>query len=223
MKRATHLFITAASIFLLVRGAAAQEEKKLDSREDPAAEVLQEQRGPIEFGFRTFWGNVYGRPDLPFRPDLATSKLNEYGNIVNNLYLRRARVYYDNILGSRNYVDFQSQNTIYTNQSNLAAIGQYGLYRAEFRYDEIPHIYSNTTRTIYTQTQPGVFTIPSIIKQSLQTASSTGTASQINNSLPSFVATQLVPSEAFIVPRIQRKAGAGILGYDVTPAWHIGF
>ena len=61
MKRTRQVFISAIGIFMLVRGAAAQDVKP-DSKEDSAAEILQEQRGPVEFGFRTFWGNVYGRP-----------------------------------------------------------------------------------------------------------------------------------------------------------------
>ncbi len=167
MKRTTQVFISAIGIFILVRGAAAQDVKP-DSKEDSAAETLQEQRGPIEFGFRTYWGDVYGRPDLPFRPALADSKLNEYSDIRRNLYIRRARLYFDDIFGGRNYFSYQTQSSFYKNQSHQATIGQYGLYRARFLYDEIPHIYTNTARTLYTQTQPGVFTIPLAIRQSLQ-------------------------------------------------------
>ena len=196
MKRTTQVFISAIGIFILVRGAAAQDVKP-DSKEDSAAETLQEQRGPIEFGFRTYWGDVYGRPDLPFRPALADSKLNEYSDIRRNLYIRRARLYFDDIFGGRNYFSYQTQSSFYKNQSHQATIGQYGLYKAQFLYDEIPHIYTNTARTLYTQTQPGVFTIPLAIRQSLQTASSTGTAAQINNNLPSFVATQVATNGSF--------------------------
>ncbi len=222
MKKTTQVFISAIGIFILVRGAAAQDVKP-DSKEDSAAETLQEQRGPIEFGFRTYWGDVYGRPDLPFRPALADSKLNEYSDIRRNLYIRRARLYFDDIFGGRNYFSYQTQSSFYKNQSHQATIGQYGLYRARFLYDEIPHIYTNTARTLYAQTQPGVFTIPLAIRQSLQAASSTGTATQINNNLPSFVATQVATNGSFIVPQLQRRAGMGIFSYDPTPAWTVGF
>ena len=73
------------------------------------------------------------------------------------------------------YVKYQTQSSLYRNQSHLATVGQYGRFRAQFRYDEIPHLYTNTARTPYTETQPGVYTLPLIIRQSLQTASSTGT------------------------------------------------
>src|SRR3974390_2257132 len=106
MKKKTQLFISAIGIFLLVHSAAAQDGKS-DSKEESAAETFQEQRGPIEFGFRTYWGDVYGRPDLLFRPSLADSKLNEYSDIRRNLYIRRARLSFDDIFGSRNYFSYQ--------------------------------------------------------------------------------------------------------------------
>ena len=50
----------------------------------PAAAVGQDQRperGMIELGSRWSWGDVYGRPDLPFQPALKTSKYNEYRDL----------------------------------------------------------------------------------------------------------------------------------------------
>ncbi len=32
--------------------------------------------GTVEFGARGIWGDVYGRPDLPFQPSITTSKYN---------------------------------------------------------------------------------------------------------------------------------------------------
>ena len=52
-----------------------------------AAAFGQEQparaTGFIELGVRQFWGEVYGRPDLPFQPSLYTSKFNEYRDVTN--------------------------------------------------------------------------------------------------------------------------------------------
>jgi len=212
----TQFVLGLIGIFLVVCGAAAQEPAESTPERLPS----ESQGGQVEFGFRTFWGNVYGRPDLPFKPDLATSKMNEYSDIRNNFYVRRADITIDDILGTRNYVKYQTQSSFYRDQSHLATFGQYGKFKAQFRYDEIPHIYTNTARTLYTETQPGVYTIPLIVRDGLRIASSTGTAAQINNSLPSYYATQVVPSQQFIVPQIQRKAGAGLFDYDVSPEWN---
>ena len=37
--------------------------------------------GVVELGSRWSWGDVYGRPDLPFDPALKTSKYNEYRDL----------------------------------------------------------------------------------------------------------------------------------------------
>jgi MtrB/PioB family decaheme-associated outer membrane protein len=220
MKERTTLYTLATIIFFLVVPAAAQEVR--ETKEEGAPEI-ETERGPIEFGFRTFWGDVYGRPDLPFKPDLETSKLNEYTDIRRNFFIRRARIHFDDVLGTRNYVSYQTQSTFYRNQSHLGTVGEYGKFKVQFRYDDIPHIYTNTARTLYVPTQPGVYTLPLIIRQGLQTASSTGTVAQISNTLPSFIATQVVPSEQFFLPQIQRRSGTGLFTYDVTPAWNVGF
>src|SRR5262245_10010357 len=133
-------------IFLVVCGAAAQEPAESTPERLPS----ESQGGQVEFGFRTFWGDVYGRPDLPFKPDLATSKLNEYSDIRKNLFIRRARINFDSVLGTRNYLNYQTQSSFYKNQSHLASFGQYGKFKLQFRYDEIPHLYTNTGRTLYT-------------------------------------------------------------------------
>src|SRR4030095_16184246 len=135
MRRLSKCFVLVTIGTLLALPVAAQE-----SRQERAVPGVE---GPIEFGFRTFWGDVYGRPDLPFKPDLATSKLSEYSDIRNNFYVRRADITLDDILGTRNYVKYQTQSSFYRDQSHLATFGQYGKFKAQFRYDEIPHIYTN--------------------------------------------------------------------------------
>ena len=177
--------------------------------------------GSVEFGVRHVWGDVYGRHDLPFSPDLFTSKLNEYGDLRNNFFIRRFSLRMDDVLGTKNYLSLQSESTLYKNQSILATFGQYNRFKFQFRFDEIPHIYTNTSRTLYTETSPGVYTLPLIVRTGLRDASSTGTAAQISNSLPSYVATQVVPSSNFVVPAITRKAGTGLASIDVTPDWSV--
>ena len=76
MKRTLTLVILAVfTMFLLVSGAAAQGTKPDQKQETTPSDGTEAERGFVEFGFRTFWGEVYGRPDLPFKPALSTSKL----------------------------------------------------------------------------------------------------------------------------------------------------
>jgi hypothetical protein len=232
MKMTSKISLLTVLLFLCFSAGFAQEgQKKEESQkkdakapsatQQPAAEVTEpaEEGNFIEFGGRGFFGDVYGRPDLPFKPNLRTSKLNEYGDLRNNFLMRRARIYLDNVLGTRNYVSYQTQSSFYRNQSHLGTFGQYNKFKLMVRYDEISHLFTNTARTPYIQTSSGVWTMPLALRQSLQTASSTGTAAQINNNLPSYIATQVVPYEQFIVPGLQRQAGSGRISIYLRPEW----
>jgi hypothetical protein len=223
--------LTVLLVLCFSAGFAQESQKKEEGKQrdantpsatqQPAAEVSgpAEDENFIEFGGRGFFGDVYGRPDLPFKPNLRTSKLNEYGDLRNNFLIRRARIYMDNVLGSRNYLLYQTQSSFYRDQSHLGTFGQYNRFKVQVRYDEISHIFTNTARTPYVQTSPGVWTMPLALRQALQNASSTGTVVQINNSLPSYIATQLVPYEQFIVPQLQRRAGTGLIRLYLKPDW----
>ncbi len=197
--------------------------------QEPPAQPAKSPQGSVEFGVRGVWGKVYGRPDLPFTPDVLTSKFNEYGDRRTGFFIRKFDLHFDDVLGSKNYVDLKSQSTFYKNQSYLATFGRYRKFKFQFRYDEIPHIFTNTARSLYVQTSRGVLTILPATRQILQDRSSTicatppCTAAQINISLPGFISTQVVPGENFITPSLQRKAGTGLVSWYVTPDWNVSF
>src|SRR5215813_15121358 len=128
MKWRTKRFVLVTITTVMLVCVAAAQEKKDDASSGGSSE---EERGQIEFGFRTFWGSVYGRPDLPFKPDLGTSKLNEYSDIRNNLFLRRAYIRLDDILGANNYLNYQTKGSFYKNQSHLVTAGQFGKFKAQ--------------------------------------------------------------------------------------------
>lgn len=183
----------------------------------PALAFAQEekpQHGSVEFGFRHIWGDVYGRPDLPFKPDWQTSKFNEYRDLKSGVYIRDLRAHFDDIFGSHYYVTLMSQKSFYDDQSYLASIGWYGKFKAQFRYEETPHIFSNTTRTLFTRVQPGVFTINPALRATLQ---ATATA---NIPLTSLNQVATMP---FITPRLKRKLGLGTFTYNATPNWDLFF
>jgi len=184
----------------------------------PVAVLGQDQeplsRGAVEFGSRWSWGDVYGRPDLPFDPSLKTSKYDEYRDLRDGFFIRRFRLNLDDLDGSKYFLDVQSDRAVYHDQTYLATFGRWNRFKIQFRYDEIPHIYSNTARTLYTQTAPGVWTIPLLTRATLQTNST-------STSLPSIIQTQLVPGMNFITPAIERRAGTVLLAYDLTPEWDL--
>ena len=192
-------------------GDKGQTQEKTETKADAPDRDLT--HGYVDFGVRFATGDVYGRPDLPFDPALKTSKFNEYRDVRNGFFMRRADVRFDNILHGYNYVALQASKAVYKDQSYLASFGQYGKFLVQFRYDEIPHIYGNTTRTLYAQTSPGVYVYPALIRQTLQTTPSAN--------LPNVVNTQLVPQLNFITPQIVRRDGTALFNWDVTPHWSV--
>ena len=199
------LTLLMSPLCLFSQDKSANQEKSTEQAEAP------DHGGMVEFGGRTSWGEVYGRPDLTFKPSLKTSKYEEYRDLRDGFFVPRARLNWSN-LQSKYFLDFQSDKSIYHDQSYLATFGEWNRFKIQFRYDEIPHTYSNTTRTIYSETAPGVFTIPLLTRNTLQALA----AQPAPNNLPSTIQTQLVPGMTFLVPAIERRAGTFLFGYDIT-------
>src|SRR5215470_14805848 len=115
-----------------------QKGSKPEATSQPAAEVetpeAESEKGMIELGGRVFGGEVYGRPDLAFKPALKFSKLNEYSDIRNNFLIRRARVNLYNFLGTNNYLNYQTQKAFLADQSHLLSVGAFNRYKLSLRY-----------------------------------------------------------------------------------------
>jgi MtrB/PioB family decaheme-associated outer membrane protein len=218
------------------------------AQDKPAAEKPADDKptetNVVEFGVRYRWGDVYGRPDLmlgpggpaasgnpsiapgclgcgtSFDPLLRTSKYEEYRDLRNGFFVRKLDATFDNLLGSTNYVRLQSQKTLYHDQSYLATFGQYGKFKFQFRYDEIPHVYSNTTRTLFVQTSPGVWSFPAAIRSTLQASPSTNLPSLIAGTATN-AQQGLVTNFNFITPSITRKAGTISGSYDINSNFNL--
>src|SRR5690348_2015721 len=98
----------------------------------PLAANAQDQhpeRGMVEAGSRWSWGNVYGRPDLPFQPNLKTSKYDEYRDLRDGFFVRRFRLNMDNLAGSKYFLDLQGDKAIYHDQSYLATFGEWNRFK----------------------------------------------------------------------------------------------
>jgi len=228
--------------FLIIGLGFPQEknDEKSKPKEAEKASTGEGLHGLAEFGLREVTGDVYGRRDLhtgqclgcgtPFDPRLSISKFNEYRDVRDGFYVPHLDLRSDGIFGSKYYAALQSQKTIYHDQSYLATFGEYGKFRLQLRYDEIPHIYSNTTRTLYTETAPGVWSFPAAVRATLQAAASTdlpslmaGTgafaAGAANCGSPTNCG--VVTNATFITPSIIRKAGSASLSYDVNDRWNM--
>ena len=206
----------------------------------PAAVMAQEQaapeRGVIEFGFRGVTGEVYGRTDpgtVPFsnnfRPALSNSALNVYTDNRSGFYVPKFNALLENIFGSNSYVRIQSASngfafgegggTLTRDQSVLVTLGQYGKYKVQFRFDQTPHLFTGTTRTLYTSNGVGGWNSGQAMFASLcgfvktnGTCNVTPTASVIASTLGGAAATALPFTQ-----QENRKAYTGSMSWNLTP------
>jgi MtrB/PioB family decaheme-associated outer membrane protein len=215
------IFALSILVSLGPAGLRAQDKDRDPGPEEGSAAIY----GTVDLGARYSQGQVYGRPDLQngqclgcgsaFTPSLSDSKFNEYRDMRNGFVITGMDLHYDNILGSQNYLTVKSQRTLYRDQSYLATFGQYSKFKVQFRYDEIPHTYSSTARTLFTQTAPGVWSFPTAIRAQLQASTAAN--------LPSLIAGTgtnaglgVVTDFNFITPGILRRAGTALFSYDAT-------
>ncbi len=217
----------------------------------PVAVFGQEQtapeRGVIEFGFRAVTGDVYGRTTqtgtLPFsngfRPELASSPLNTYFDYRSSFYVPRFDLQLNDLFGARNYLLVRSlsngvafeHSTLNRDQSTLVSFGQYGHYKAQFRFDQTPHVFSGTTRTLFTSGGNGVWTVPFVTQNALfstlcgsvranGSCSLSPSVTAISNAIGGAVAGTLVPGVAgaqSFVQQENRKAITGSMSWNIKP------
>src|SRR5262249_2323875 len=125
MKNARAINLILLLILLVTPLAFLGQDKSTDGQEKNTGQTEKPvQVGIVEFGARGTWGDVYGRPDLPFTPSLRTSKYQEYRDLRDGFFIPRARLNWDNV-GSKYFVDFQSAKAIYRDQSYLATFGEW--------------------------------------------------------------------------------------------------
>ncbi|HKR83279.1 MAG TPA: MtrB/PioB family outer membrane beta-barrel protein, partial [Terriglobales bacterium] len=215
MKKARRTNVILLLMLLVAPLALIGQDQATDGQEKGSQESKRPLVGIVEFGARGTWGEVYGRPDLPFTPSLRKSKYEEYRDLRDGFFIPRARLNWDNV-ASKYFADFQAAKAIYRDQSYLTTFGEWNRFKIQFRYDEIPHRYASTARTVYTETHPGIFQIPLLTRNTLQNLAATAATS-----LPSTIQGQIVPGMAFYTPAIQRRAGAISFLYDLTPDWDI--
>jgi MtrB/PioB family decaheme-associated outer membrane protein len=241
-RKSENLVAITLVLFSLTVFGQNKPSESTSAQESPVQE--ETQGNVIEFGVRYSWGDVYGRPDLTlgpegpassgnpalapgclgcgtgFEPLLRTSKYQEYRDLRNGFIIRKVDATFENLLAKYNYITLQSQKTFYRDQSYLVTFGQYGRFRTQFRYDEIPHVYSNTTRTLFTNSSAGVWVFPASLRSTLQAS--------LPADLPSLIAGTglnaqrgVITTFNFITPSITRKAGTVSASYDFTPNFNL--
>ncbi len=149
--------------FVLIAGVAlAQEPPSIPPPTDP-----------VEIGRSGFDGALYGTVDFGAR---VTSVAGDEARFQRYRDLRPG-VYGSNAVAGRRTADWaieaQAWNIGYRDQRYLVDLQRVGRLQASFLWDQIPLFISRDTRTLFTQTAPGVFRLEDGMQQEIQAATKT--------------------------------------------------
>lgn len=156
------LALTAALLLAFAGSARAQ---------DPPS--LPEPTSLVDIARVAMDGKWYGTVDFGARiteVDGDQARYQRYRDL-------RSGVYATNVLAGRRTADWnfeaQAWNIGYRDQKYQIDMQRVGRLTASFLYDQIPLWISGDTRTLYTQTNPGVFRLEDTMQQQIQAAAKT--------------------------------------------------
>lgn len=151
------------------------------------------QNGDVEFGVRALAG------------DRSSSQFNQYRDIRPGFFIQRSDINLSDLFQKKYFLNCQTRSTLRKDSDYRCAIGQYGKFRLEIKWDDTPHAFTNTATTLFTESAPGVFTIPKPTRTDLQTSAA---------SLPS-----LLTGAQPLNMSLARKLGSGQFTYTPTAHW----
>jgi MtrB/PioB family decaheme-associated outer membrane protein len=152
---------TSALMLALVLGAAPAA-----LAQDPPS--LPPPTDPVAIGRSEFSGKWYGTVDFGGRAtaiDGDEARAQRYRDLRSGLYANNA------IVGRRTAdwsLEAQAWNIGYRDQRYQLDVQRVGRLTASFLYDQIPLWISADTRTLYVETQPGVFRLEDAMQQEIQ-------------------------------------------------------
>ena len=157
-----HFWIAAGLVLVTAAAARAQDPPSLPALTEPIALARSE-----------FTGKIYGSIDFGGRitqVDGDEARYQRYRDL-------RGGVYANNLLIGRRTEDWnleaQAWNVGYRDQRYLVEFERVGRLSAAFLWDQIPLFISRDTRTLYTQTAPGLFRLEDAMQQQIQAAART--------------------------------------------------
>ena len=154
--------LTFAFLLAAAPGAFAQDPPSIPAPTDP-----------VSIGRSEFTGKWYGTVDFGGRVtsiDGDEARAQRYRDL-------RSGIYANNLVAGRRTQDWsleaQAWNIGYRDQRYQLDFDRVGRLRASFLYDQIPLWISADTKTLYVETQPGVFRLEDSMQQTIQAGQAT--------------------------------------------------
>jgi MtrB/PioB family decaheme-associated outer membrane protein len=160
MKMRTRFAIMAAALLLVSAGAKAQEASTTAQQDVPKATAAP---SIPEFGYVNEVD--FGVRGTSFAANSDKARFQRYQDLRDGATLDKVRF---NKSTSQWLVNLQADHVGYRDQRFAGAFENYGKVKASFEWNQTPLFYSETTRTLYTESAPGVLTLPSGVQTALQ-------------------------------------------------------
>lgn len=116
----------------------------------PAESIAGRLTGAAEVGLRTFTGSL---------TDQQRGKFEEYRDVPSGLLLQHLVLFYTPADSFRSF-RLQASNVGLRDQTIAFRAKQPGLFDFQLGWDRIPHTFSTDARSLYTETDRGIYTLP---------------------------------------------------------------
>ena len=119
------------------------------------AQETSPERGNLEIGVRALAG------------DHDSSQFNEYRDLHSGFFVQDFQASLDHLLHGDYFLTVQTRDSLQKDQRFRVTFGDTGKFKFEFDWDSTPHEFSNSAMTLFTPGSPGVFTIPTAVRNNL--------------------------------------------------------
>ena len=131
-----------------------------DNGSEPPPENAPAIHGYFEIGVRGLAG------------DHNSAQFNEYRDIHPGLFMQSSGFTMENLGGTKTSIVCAGRNLIRLDGAYRCELANPGKFSFEFSYYETPHDFTNSAKTLFIETAPGVFMVPYTTRQLLQTTPS---------------------------------------------------
>ncbi len=161
----------------------------------PAANAQEKptERMDVEIGVRALAG------------DRTSAQFDEYRDLHPGVYVRGFQAGLDHLFGRNLFLTLQTRDSLRADQAFRATFGDTGKFRFEFDWQGTPHDFTSRAVSLFTQSAPGVFTVPSAARIGLA-----------NNAAA--LPLTLAGASPFDVA-LKRRLGSGSFAYTPTAGW----
>jgi hypothetical protein len=124
------------------------------------------------------------------------------------------------LLNNSYYVNFQARETLEEDQSYLLSMGKYRRYRVELRWDQTPHVFTTTGKSIFNEPRPGFFTVPGPLRGLLEVPLPAPTPAPSTQQRQALLESALQGARLLDLS-LRRDMGSGLFAYEPAENWDV--